>query len=108
VNAKSSANFQVRIKTGRHEFIADEPPGNGNDAGPDPYSLLLICLAAMRKQFGGQAIKRKSKLSRNTCWGAREGDCRTPSALFSTSSHFIIMRRILTILAPETRRIENV
>jgi len=59
VNAMSSANFQVRIKTGHHEFITDDPLGNGNDAGPDPYSLLFICVAAMRQQFGGQAIKRK-------------------------------------------------
>jgi putative redox protein len=46
VTAKSSTNFQVRIKSGRHEFIADEPLGIGDDAGPDPYSLLLSSLAA--------------------------------------------------------------
>ncbi|MEA3440520.1 MAG: OsmC family protein [Chloroflexota bacterium] len=46
VTAKSSTNVQVRIKTGRHEFIADEPLGIGDDAGPDPYSLLLSSLAA--------------------------------------------------------------
>ena len=46
VNAKSSKNVQVEIKTGRHEFIADEPIGIGDDAGPDPYSLLLSSLAA--------------------------------------------------------------
>jgi hypothetical protein len=43
VTAKSSTNVQVLIKSGRHEFIADEPLGVGDDAGPDPYSLLL-CL----------------------------------------------------------------
>ena len=47
MNTEISTNFQVRIKTGHHEFIADEPLGNGNDACPDPYSLLLIYLAAM-------------------------------------------------------------
>jgi putative redox protein len=46
VTAKSSTNVQVRLKTGRHEFIADEPLGIGDDAGPDPYSLLLSSLAA--------------------------------------------------------------
>ena len=46
ITAKSSTNFQVRIKAGRHEFIADEPLGIGDDAGPDPYSLLLGSLAA--------------------------------------------------------------
>lgn len=46
ITAKSSTNFQVRIKADRHEFIADEPLGIGDDAGPDPYSLLLGSLAA--------------------------------------------------------------
>jgi len=31
---------------GRHELIADEPLDIGDDAGPDPYSLLLSSLAA--------------------------------------------------------------
>ncbi|HUF39539.1 MAG TPA: OsmC family protein [Anaerolineales bacterium] len=46
VTAQSSTNFQVRIKAGRHEYIADEPLDIGDDAGPDPYSLLLSSLAA--------------------------------------------------------------
>ncbi len=46
ITAKSSTNFQVRIKAGHHEFTADEPLGIGDDAGPDPYSLLLGSLAA--------------------------------------------------------------
>ena len=46
ITAKSATNVQVRIKTGRHEIIADEPLGIGDDAGPDPYGLLLSSLAA--------------------------------------------------------------
>jgi putative redox protein len=46
ITAKSATNVQVRITAGRHEFIADEPLGVGDDAGPDPYSLLLSSLAA--------------------------------------------------------------
>lgn len=46
VTAESSTNVQVRIRSGRHEIIADEPPGIGDDTGPDPYSLLLGSLAA--------------------------------------------------------------
>ena len=46
ITARSSTNVQVQIKTGRHEFIADEPLGIGDDTGPDPYSLLLGSLAA--------------------------------------------------------------
>ena len=59
MNAKSSANVQVRIKTAHHEFIADKPPGIVNDAGPDPFSLLLSFQVAMRQQFCGQVIKRR-------------------------------------------------
>jgi len=46
VTARSSTNVQVRIKSGRHEIIADEPLDIGDDAGPDPYGLLLSSLAA--------------------------------------------------------------
>ena len=46
ITARSSTNAQVEIKAGRHEFIADEPLDIGDDAGPDPYSLLLGALAA--------------------------------------------------------------
>lgn len=46
VTAESSTNVQVRIKSGRHVFLADEPLDIGDDAGPDPYSLLLSSLAA--------------------------------------------------------------
>lgn len=46
ITARSSTNVQVEIKAGRHEFIADEPLEIGDDAGPDPYSLLLGALAA--------------------------------------------------------------
>ncbi len=46
ITAKSATNVQVKIQAGRHEFIADEPLGIGDDVGPDPYSLLLSSLAA--------------------------------------------------------------
>ena len=46
ITAQSSTNVQIRIKSGRHELIADEPLDIGDDTGPDPYSLLLSSLAA--------------------------------------------------------------
>jgi putative redox protein len=60
LTAQSSTNVQVRIKAGRHEIIADEPLGVGDDAGPDPYSLLLSSLAACTIMTVRMYAKRKN------------------------------------------------
>ncbi|QGZ93717.1 OsmC family protein [Terricaulis silvestris] len=40
-------HYPVAIKTGRHELTADESVVNGGqDAGPEPFALLLSALAA--------------------------------------------------------------
>jgi putative redox protein len=45
--AIGSKRYAVRIETGSHTIIADEPPANGGaDVGPAPYDLLLASLAA--------------------------------------------------------------
>lgn len=59
LTAKSSTNVQVHINAGRHEIIADEPLGVGDDAGPDPYSLLLSSLAACTIMTVQMYAKRK-------------------------------------------------
>lgn len=59
ITAQSATNVQVRIKAGRHEFIADEPLGIGDDAGPDPYNLLLSSLAACTIMTVQMYAKRK-------------------------------------------------
>jgi putative redox protein len=46
VTAQSLDKYQVQISTGRHTFTADEPLGVGDDAGPNPYALLLSALAS--------------------------------------------------------------
>jgi putative redox protein len=48
VYAKNSRNFQVEITAGRHALLADESLGVGDDAGPDPYALLLSALGACK------------------------------------------------------------
>ena len=60
ITAQSSTNVQVQIKSGRHDIIADEPLGIGDDAGPDPYSLLLSSLAACTIMTVRMYAKRKN------------------------------------------------
>ena len=43
----SHANLQNEVRYGEHAFITDEPvEAGGEDAGPDPYSLLLGALGS--------------------------------------------------------------
>jgi putative redox protein len=46
VIARSSTRLQVEIEAGRHRFVSDEPAGTGDDAGPNPYDLLLGALGS--------------------------------------------------------------
>ncbi len=48
VTGRSLKNLQVEIIAGNHEWVADEPVGLGEDAGPNPYDLLLGALAACK------------------------------------------------------------
>lgn len=43
----STTNLQNEVRYGTHTFITDEPlDSGGEDAGPDPYSLLLGALGS--------------------------------------------------------------
>jgi putative redox protein len=58
--AHSLQNYQVSITAGRHDFIADEPAGIGDDAGPSPYDLLLSSLAACKVMTAHMYARRKN------------------------------------------------
>ncbi len=59
VIAKSLTGVKVAIQAGRHIFIADEPLGVGDDAGPDPYALLLSALGACKVMTVTMYARRK-------------------------------------------------
>jgi putative redox protein len=46
VSVRTLAGVAMRVTTGRHELVADEPAPVGSDRGPDPYALLLGALGA--------------------------------------------------------------
>ena len=48
VVAHSLENLQVHITAGNHQWVSDEPLDVGDDAGPNPYALLLGALGACK------------------------------------------------------------
>jgi putative redox protein len=60
VIAHSLQNYQVSITAGRHTFVADEPAGIGDDAGPSPYDLFLSSLAACKVMTAHMYARRKN------------------------------------------------
>ena len=59
VIARSAQNVQVEITSGSHTLLADEPLGVGDDAGPDPYALLLSALGACKVMTMMMYARRK-------------------------------------------------
>jgi len=59
VIARNARNVQVEITAGSHTLLADEPLGVGEDAGPDPYALLLSALGACKVMTMMMYAKRK-------------------------------------------------
>jgi putative redox protein len=59
VTARSLTGYQVEITSGNHRFVADESVGAGDDAGPDPYGLLLAALGACKVMTVQMYARRK-------------------------------------------------
>jgi putative redox protein len=46
VTEADSGTYKQEISIGQHRLVADEPPPVGDDAGPNPYDLVLAGLGA--------------------------------------------------------------
>jgi len=47
ITLRSGKNFQQHVTAGNHTFVVDEPVKvGGDDAGPNPYDMLLASLAS--------------------------------------------------------------
>lgn len=75
VSVTSANGYRGDVRAGRHRFVADEGPTvGGDDAGPNPYQLLLAglvqCTAATlrmyanRKGWGLGAVDVRARLLR--------------------------------------------
>jgi len=79
----SLKNLQHEVRYGRdHTFITDEPlEAGGDDAGPDPYTLLLSALGSCISMTATLYARRKGWLLKKVTVRLRQGrvhakDCR--------------------------------
>jgi putative redox protein len=60
LKANSTTGYKIELTAGNHTWLADEPEGVGDDAGPNPYDLLLSSLAACTLMTVQMYAKRKN------------------------------------------------
>jgi putative redox protein len=92
VTDAGTGKYTQRITTGDHVFLADEPVSNGGeDAGPNPYDLLLsalgTCTAMTIRMYAdrkGIPLERTTISLRHDRIHAQDcADCETESGLLS-------------------------
>src|SRR3954471_1263004 len=105
VTVRSLRNLKAQVQVGAHNFLTDEPEAaGGEDAGPDPYSLLLAALGACtamtlqlyarRKQWPLEKVEvslRHSHVHANDCL-----DCRTKEGKINRIERYISLDGPLT------------
>ena len=105
VIVSSDGYMKQRITVGDHVLIADEPvAAGGEDAGPDPYSLLLAALGACtamtlqiyarRKEWpldGVEVSLRHSRIHAEDC-----GDCASGKGKIDQIERYISLSGPLT------------
>jgi putative redox protein len=60
LKAKSTTGYKIELSAGNHTWLSDEPEGVGEDAGPNPYELLLSSLAACTLMTVQMYARRKN------------------------------------------------
>lgn len=102
VHLPKNEAFKTTLTAGNHEIISDEPASvkGGNDAGPDPYDLLLMSLGTctvmtvkmydQRKNIPVEDIYLELRHSKNHAEDCAE--CEKPSAKIDTIEKDLIIK----------------
>jgi putative redox protein len=107
VRSTGAGRYQQAVTAGRHELVADEPTAvGGDDAGPNPYDLLLAALGACTAMTLQMYASRKGlaleavavQLAHRRVHAA---DCQTCET--SATGMVDHIERIVTLTGPELR-----
>lgn len=95
VTETGAGTYTQQITAGRHQLIADEPLPVGDDAGPNPYDLVLAGLGActsmtvrMYANRKGWPLERVRVMLRHSRIHAKDcADCETTKGMIDHIDH---------------------